>query len=303
MPAHDVTVTGSFAKGNFKLIYMVDGQMYKTVSYDFGDAITPEPAPTKEGHSFSGWSDIPETMPAHDITVTGSFNVNSYKLTYIVDGEEYKSYTVEYGAAITPEPSPEKEGYTFSGWSWIPSKMPAEDVIVTGSFSVNTYKLTYVIDGQTYKEYNMEFGAAITPEAEPTKDGYTFSGWSEIPTTMPAFDVTIIGTFSVNSYMLTYIIDDKVYKETLYEYGAVIIPEPQPEGDYQTFEWTGLPLTMPAHDVVVHASYTTGITDVLMTTQRNMRIFSSNGKKLDKLQKGLNIVILDDGTVKKVRMK
>ncbi len=57
-----------------------------------------------------------------------------YKLTYIVDGEAYKVYEIEEGATITPEPEPKKEGYKFSGWSYIPSKMPAEDVVVTGRF-------------------------------------------------------------------------------------------------------------------------------------------------------------------------
>jgi len=60
---------------------------------------------------------------------------------------------------------------------------------------------------------------------------------------------------------------------------------------------------MPAHDIVVYASYTSGIIEVLMTTQRNIRIYSPNGKKQDKLQKGLNIVILDDGIVRKVAAK
>jgi len=60
---------------------------------------------------------------------------------------------------------------------------------------------------------------------------------------------------------------------------------------------------MPAHDVVVYASYTSGIIEVLMTTHRTIRIYSPNGKKQDKLQKGLNIVVLDDGTVKKVVVK
>ena len=98
-------------------------------------------------------------------------------------------------------------------------------------------------------------------------------------------------------------IDDKVYKETMYEYGATIIAEPQPEGDYDTFEWIDLPQTMPAHDVVVYASYTSGIIEVLMASQHNVRIYSPNGKKLNKLQKGLNIVILNDGTVKKIVTK
>jgi hypothetical protein len=120
---------------------------------------------------------------------------------------------------------------------------------------------------------------------------------------MPAYDVTVTGVFNINNYKLTYMIDDKVYKETMYEYGAIIIPEPQPEGDYDAFEWINLPQTMPAHDVVVHASYTSGIIEVLMTKQRNMRIYSPNGKKLNRLQKGLNIIILNDGTVKKIVTK
>jgi len=227
----------------------------------------------------------------------------AHRLTYIVDGEEYKSYEIEEGATITPEPAPTKEGYTFSGWSEIPETMPAHDVTVTGTFTINKYKLTYTVDGEEYKTYEVEYGAIISPEAAPAKEGYTFSGWSEIPETMPAHDVTVTGSFNINSYKLTYMIDDKVYKETMYEYGATIIPEPQPEGDYDTFEWIDLPQTMPAHDVVVYASYTSGILEVLMASQQNLRIYSPNGKKLNKLQKGLNIVILNDGTVKKIIMK
>ena len=303
MPAHDVTVTGTFTKGAYKLTYYVDGVVYKTVSYDYGTTITPEAEPTKEGYTFSGWSEIPETMPAHDVTVTGTFTKGAYKLTYYVDGVVYKTVSYDYGTTITPEAEPTKEGYTFSGWSEIPETMPAHDVTVTGTFTINKYKLTYIVDGAEYKTYEIEYNATITAEAEPTKEGYTFSGWSKIPSTMPPYDVTVTGTFNINSYKLTYMIDDKVYKEMMYEYGATIIPESQPEGDYQTFEWTDLPQTMPAHDVVVHASYTSGIIEVLMTSRQNVRIYSPNGKKLNKLQKGLNIVIFDDGTVKKIIMK
>ena len=301
MPAHDVIVTGTFTINKYKLTYMVDGTEYKSYELDYGASITPETEPTKEGYTFSGWSEIPETMPAHDVIVTGTFSINSYKLTYMVDGVEYKSCDVEYGATITPEAEPTKEGYTFSGWSEIPETMPAHDVTVIGSFSINKYKLTYMVDGLELKSYDIEYGATITPETEPTKEGYTFSGWSEIPQTMPAHDVTISGSFSINNYKLTYKIDDKVYKETMYEYGATIVPEPQPEGDYNTFEWLGLPQTMPAHDVVVNASYTiTGIIEMLMSQQQNIRIYSPNGKMLDKPQKGLNIIHYNDGSIRKV---
>ena len=57
------------------------------------------------------------------------------------------------------------------------------------------YKLTYLVDGLEYKFYYLEYGEIITPEAEPTKETYKFSGWSEIPETMPAHDVVVTGTF------------------------------------------------------------------------------------------------------------
>ena len=365
MPDHDVTVTGTFTINKYKLIYLIDGESYKTFEVEYGATITPEEAPTKEGHTFSGWSEIPETMPAKDITVNGSFTVNKYKLIYIVDGEEYKACEIDYGTTITPETEPAKEGYTFSGWSEIPETMPARNVVVTGSFTVNTYTLTYQVDGGEYKTYKVEYGSAITPEAEPaSKEGHTFSGWSEIPETMPAHDVmvtgkftvnkyvliylldgkeyktlevdygstivpeaepapkegytfsgweglpetmpaqivVVTGTYTVNKYKLTYMIGDETYKEVEMEYGSTIPAEPQPDGDYVRFVWVGVPETMPAHDVTVYADFKTGILDV-MALHGVRCIYSPNGKRISKLQKGVNIVVMNDGSVKKVYVK
>ena len=181
--------------------------------------------------------------------------------------------------------------------------MPAHDVTITGTFSINKYKLTYTVDGEEYKSSEVEYGATITAEEAPTKEGYTFSGWSEIPETMPAHDVTVTGTFSINNYKLTYMIDNTVYKEVMYEYGATINPEPQPEGDYETFVWTDLPETMPAHDVVVYASYTSGIEEIIMSLNK-YRIYGPDGKPRSELQKGLNIVVrVSDGMTRKIVMK
>lgn len=57
------------------------------------------------------------------------------------------------------------------------------------------YNLTYMVDGEIYKDSVVEQNSPITPEAEPTKDYYTFSGWSEIPATMPDHDVIVTGAF------------------------------------------------------------------------------------------------------------
>jgi len=64
------------------------------------------------------------------------------------------------------------------------------------SFLINTlYTLTYQVDGEVYKTSSVAYGTTITPEAAPTKDGYIFSGWSEISETMPAHDVVVTGRF------------------------------------------------------------------------------------------------------------
>lgn len=57
----------------FKLVYKVDGEEYKSASMAYGMDISPETAPEKEGYSFSGWDNVPETMPAKDVIVIGSF--------------------------------------------------------------------------------------------------------------------------------------------------------------------------------------------------------------------------------------
>ena len=306
MPAYDVTITGSFTKGAYKLTYMLDGVVYKTISYDYGDAITPEPAPTKEGYTFNGWSEIPATMPAHDVTVTGTFSINKYKLTYVVDGEVYKTYDIEYGATITPEAEPTKEGYTFSGWSTIPTTMPAYDVTITGSFTKGAYKLTYMLDGVVYKTISYDYGDTITPEPAPTKEGYTFSGWSEIPETMPAHDVTVTGTFSINKYKLTYTVDGEVYKTYEIEYGATITPEAEPTKEGYTFSgWSEIPPTMPAHDVIVTGTFTldTGIEEIMSNANGDVMIFTIDGKRVDNLKKGMNIIRMSDGTTRKVVVK
>jgi hypothetical protein len=300
----DLTVMVTFGVNQYTLTYIVDGEEYKTLQVDYKATITPEPDPVKEGYTFSGWSEIPETMPAHDVTVNGTFSVNSYTLTYLIDDEVYKTMEVVYGSSITPEAAPTKEGYTFSGWSEIPATMPAQDVTVTGTFVPNNYPLVYLLDGDEYKTVDVPFGSVITPEPDPEKEGYTFSGWKGLPETMPAKMVIVTGTFSINSYTLTYMIDEEVYKQVVYEYGAAITPEPQPEGDYVSFEWVGVPEKMPAHDVTVTAVYETGIAEIMMMAQQgHVRIYSPNGKKLSKLQKGLNIVVMQDGTTKKVVMK
>ena len=256
MPASDVTVTGSFTVNTYKVTYTVDGAVHATDSVAFGTTLTAIAAPTKKGYTFSGWSEIPETMPAQDVTVTGSFSVNSYKITYTVDGTVHATDSVAFGTTLTAIAAPTKEGHTFSGWSEIPATMPASDVTVTGSFTVNTYKVTYTVDGEVHATDSVAYGTALTALAAPTKEGYTFSGWSEIPETMPANDVTVTGSFAIDTYKLTYMVDGAEYATDSIVYGTALMAMEAPVKEGYTFSgWSEIPRTMPANDVMVTGEF------------------------------------------------
>ncbi len=121
------------AKNQYKVTFIADDNIIESLFY-YGDIIGQPDAPIKEGYTFDGWQNVPETMPAYDIEITGSYTVNVYAIKYYVDGEEYHTDSIAYGETITPIAEPLKEGYIFSGWSNIPQTMPAEDVTITGTF-------------------------------------------------------------------------------------------------------------------------------------------------------------------------
>jgi hypothetical protein len=77
-------------------------------------------------------------MPAEDVTVSGTYTVNTYKLTYILNGEVYAEDSVAYGATIVPLVIEEDETFTFSGWSNLPETMPAHDVVAEGTTTLTT---------------------------------------------------------------------------------------------------------------------------------------------------------------------
>lgn len=170
-----------------------------------------------EGYHFVKWSDEITENPRmvnvdEDLDLSAEFGANSYKLTYLVDGAPYKEYTVDYGTPITAEEFPEKEGHTFSGWAGLPETMPAEDVTLAGTFTVNKYKLTLYLNDKVYSSRDVEFGTVLKVSDPEVPDGMKFDGWSpEIPETMPAYDLDIYGSYSVETGVdLTFIDKDDV---------------------------------------------------------------------------------------------
>lgn len=250
----------------FTLTYISQGDTLKTERLAEGATPTrPTTNPTKDGYKFAGWDNLPETMPAHDVTVTAQFEVIKYTITYKIAGEVYATVQLAPGEAVVP-PTPEaRTHYTFSWGYNVPETMPAYDVIIEGAYTaVSTHTLTYSYtvnwsDSTTYKTYTVYEGDPITPEANPTLEGYTFDGWSEIPATMPNYDVTIRGNFTAITKYVIFMIDGAEYKRIAYNYGDAIATEQDAYRYGYTFSgWSGYPsdMTMGNEDIVITGSFT-----------------------------------------------
>ena len=108
-----------------------NGKADITITQDYGTPITAPADPTREGYTFIGWDrEIPETVPAENMTVTAQWEIDRYTITFdTAGGSEIAPITQDYGTHITAPADPTREGYTFIGWDMeIPTTMPAENI-------------------------------------------------------------------------------------------------------------------------------------------------------------------------------
>ena len=224
--------------------------------------------PTKEGYTFIGWYKGEsewnfETPVTADLTLTAKWQINRYTITFdTAGGSEVPSITQDYGTAITPPAAPTRTGYTFAGWNReIPTAMPAGDMTITAQWQLNRYTITFdTAGGSEVPSITQDYGTAITPPAAPTRTGYTFAGWDrEIPTAMPAENMTITARWQVNQYTITFKPENGgqniVIKQ---DYGTAITAPANPTKTGYTFAgWDKtIPTTMPAGDMTITARWT-----------------------------------------------
>ena len=208
---------------NFKVSYYVDGvQDGEIEDHAVDSVVSQRDEPTMAGHTFSGWTPADDvaniikiddkghfTMPAQPVLFNGTFTINHYNVTYKVDNEVVGTDVYDFNHDVTIRPVPTKEGYTFTGWKIGDAdaknfKMPADNVVINGTFAINRYTVTYKVDGKEVGTDVYDFNSDVVIRDVPTKEGYTFSGW-KIGTAdaenfkMPAHDVIIEGTFAKNS--------------------------------------------------------------------------------------------------------
>ena len=197
MPTENMTVKAQWEINQYAITFDTNGgSEIAPITQDYGTKITAPADPTRKGYTFKGWDkEIPETMPAENMTVKAQWEINQYAITFDTNGgSEIAPITQDYGTAITAPADPTREGYTFIGWDRdIPEIMPAENITVTAQWEINRYTITFdTAGGSEIAPITQDYGTNITAPADPTREGYTFIGWDKaIPTTMPAENITV----------------------------------------------------------------------------------------------------------------
>ena len=237
----------------FKLVWIVDGSQTELTAAE-GSKITKPADPELEGYDFMGWSpEVPETMPAQDMTFTAVFEVRKYNANLVVDGKLYKTIEYTHGQqSIDLPPVPEKKGYT---GKWEDYTLAAGGVTINAVYTVNSYAVKWIVNGKETTE-SYDFGSKITKPAAPELDGYDFIGWSpEVPETMPAQDMTFTAVFELRKYNATLVVDGKLYQIIEYTHGqqSIELP-PVPEKKGYTGKWEDY--TLAAGGVTINAVYT-----------------------------------------------
>ena len=158
------------------------GSEIAPITQDYGTEITVPDNPTRKGYTFKGWDkEIPETMPADNITVKAQWGINQYTITFDTNGgSEIDSITQDYGTEITAPDNPTRKGYTFKGWDKeIPETMPAENITITARWK-DTEKPTgeIIIGTNKWNEFlnELTFGIFFKNTQEVTINAVDNSG-------------------------------------------------------------------------------------------------------------------------------
>ncbi len=188
VPANKVTFTAKWLKnGNVK--YVVDGKTFEEYKVREGDTVpVPEQTPEKFGYKFVGWSpEVPEIMGTEELIFEAVFEIDDEFVSYVVGGTVVAGGVI---AAIAGINTAVITGLAIAGG--------VIAIIGVSSLVKKSYTVTYKVDGEIFKTYEVKEGKSIpVPETDPEKDGYDFTGWTpDAPDKMPASDLTFEADWS-----------------------------------------------------------------------------------------------------------
>jgi uncharacterized repeat protein (TIGR02543 family) len=267
-PEGTLTIYASWMINQYTITFDSNGGSEIASITDYFDSeISGIENPTKEGYSFQYWYlenniNFPSKMPAENITVYAFWKINKYNISFFTyENILVTSITEDYGTNIIIPDEPTREGYTFNGWDAnVPTIMPSENLTLTATWTINAYTITFDTDGgSAVSAITQNYDTTVTIPSAPTKEGYTFGGWSEtVPTRMPAENQTLIATWTINAYTITFDTDGgSAVNEITQDYATEVTTPSDPIKDGFIFvSWDQIiPTIMPANNITINANW------------------------------------------------
>ena len=198
-----------YSRNQYKLT--VDGNVTNVY---YGAAISVAEPAAREGYTFAGWDrDVPETMPASDVTLVSQWNENDADYTAYnaakaaaeakqAEANFDKTYTAESRQALADALAKDVSGRKYTQQGEVDAAAKAINDAVT-ALELMTYKATFYVDGAEYKVVTAKVGEAIAKPEDPSKTGYVFTGWDPEVGTMGTEDISFNAKFSAGEVSYT----------------------------------------------------------------------------------------------------
>lgn len=199
-----------------------DDKTYWTTEVASGECSEnpPKGNPTHDGTTFTGWLSSADGEVHTDVStvpITGTTNYtaqyeggNCTVTFYDKDNNIIKTQEVAYGQAVSPPSAPQVDGYQFVEWKRYPitSETGFENIITDTTFTAYYEKIDssdkhhvvfYNYDDSIVSEQYIADGEAAQTPANPSREGYTFTGWKPADFTNITKDTDIYAQFEKNA--------------------------------------------------------------------------------------------------------
>lgn len=213
------------------------GSIIEPMVYPPGVTITSPTTPTKTGNTFSGWyTDLDytslytfSTMPSSNLTLYAKWVVNTYTITFEVNGGSTVEPISDLFGSIVNEPSmPVLSGHIFKGWftdtslttPYLFSTIPETNITLYAKWEASESIMSFDSQGGTAIEPLSEIaGTNIDAPIDPTKEGFIFAGWYESIQaidpyefdTMPDANITLYANWASEG-LIYELIEDSYYE-------------------------------------------------------------------------------------------
>lgn len=259
----DIVVNAVYTANVYTVTFIADGRTISEKTVEHGKALADVPeVPVKEGYDNAVWDRDDFSSIKSDVAVHAVYHANQYSVAFVADGKTVATKTVEWGKALADIPAvPAKAGYDDAYWDRADFSSIKSDLTVNAVYNINHYTVTFVADGRTVAEKDVEWGKGLADVPEvPVKEGYGNAVWDRTDFSSIKKDLTVTAVYTINRYTVTFKADGETVATRSVEHGKALenVPEvPVKEGyDKSSARWDISDFSSVTGDMTANAVYT-----------------------------------------------